>query len=209
MGRGILRGAGGDENLKSNFIWPYYEICYDYLCWLWQLQFVSAGVWALVSLTSSESLSYSLWSSLGSSSCFWANSSVLLIANSNLALKSLQKNVFKFYEVMLKSINFTELNRCWFLDIIIASPEYACLIINKGSKGPNSHHSNNEPAFAHAYSIWKISSWFYRKPMAMLSLNLLVYYMFLWMKERVSKLTYPTLQHCLRMLHTMNGNSKH
>ena len=24
MGRGILRGAGGDENLKSNFIWPYY-----------------------------------------------------------------------------------------------------------------------------------------------------------------------------------------
>ena len=22
MGRGILRGAGGDENLKSNFIWP-------------------------------------------------------------------------------------------------------------------------------------------------------------------------------------------
>ena len=26
MGRGILRGAGGDENLKSNFIWPYLEI---------------------------------------------------------------------------------------------------------------------------------------------------------------------------------------
>ena len=25
MGRGILRGAGGDENLKSNFIWPYLE----------------------------------------------------------------------------------------------------------------------------------------------------------------------------------------
>ena len=23
MERGILRGAGGDENLKSNFIWPY------------------------------------------------------------------------------------------------------------------------------------------------------------------------------------------
>ena len=22
MGRSILRGAGGDENLKSNFIWP-------------------------------------------------------------------------------------------------------------------------------------------------------------------------------------------
>ena len=22
MGRGIFRGAGGDENLKSNFIWP-------------------------------------------------------------------------------------------------------------------------------------------------------------------------------------------
>ena len=29
------------------------------------------------------------------------------------------------------------------------------------------------------------------------------------MKERVSKLTYPTLQHCLRRLYTMNGNSKH
>ena len=29
------------------------------------------------------------------------------------------------------------------------------------------------------------------------------------MKERVSKLTYTTLQHCLRMLYTMNGNSKH
>ena len=29
------------------------------------------------------------------------------------------------------------------------------------------------------------------------------------MKERVSKLTYPMLQHCLRMLYTMNGNSKH
>ena len=29
------------------------------------------------------------------------------------------------------------------------------------------------------------------------------------MKERVSKLTYPTLQHCLRWLYTMNGNSKH
>ena len=29
------------------------------------------------------------------------------------------------------------------------------------------------------------------------------------LKERVSKLTYPTLQHCLRMLYTMNGNSKH
>ena len=28
------------------------------------------------------------------------------------------------------------------------------------------------------------------------------------MKERVSKLTYPTLQHCLRMLYTTNGNSK-
>ena len=23
MGRGIVRGAGGDENLKFNFIWPY------------------------------------------------------------------------------------------------------------------------------------------------------------------------------------------
>ena len=29
------------------------------------------------------------------------------------------------------------------------------------------------------------------------------------MKERVSKLIYPTLQHCLRMLYKMNGNSKH
>ena len=29
------------------------------------------------------------------------------------------------------------------------------------------------------------------------------------MKERVRKLTYPTLQHCLRILYTMNGNSKH
>ena len=29
------------------------------------------------------------------------------------------------------------------------------------------------------------------------------------MKERVSKLTYPTLQQCLRRLYTMNGNSKH
>ena len=25
MGRGILRGAGGDENLKFNFIWPYVD----------------------------------------------------------------------------------------------------------------------------------------------------------------------------------------
>ena len=25
MGRGILRGAGGDENLKFNFIWPNKE----------------------------------------------------------------------------------------------------------------------------------------------------------------------------------------
>ena len=25
MGRGILRGAGGDENLKFNFIWPYVQ----------------------------------------------------------------------------------------------------------------------------------------------------------------------------------------
>ena len=29
------------------------------------------------------------------------------------------------------------------------------------------------------------------------------------MKESVSKLIYPTLQHCLRLLYTMNGNSKH
>ena len=29
------------------------------------------------------------------------------------------------------------------------------------------------------------------------------------MKERVSKLTYPTLQHCQRMLYTINGNFKH
>ena len=29
------------------------------------------------------------------------------------------------------------------------------------------------------------------------------------MKERVSKLTYPTLQQCLRMPYTTNGNSKH
>ena len=29
------------------------------------------------------------------------------------------------------------------------------------------------------------------------------------MKEKVSKLTYPTLKHCLRMLYTTNGNSKH
>ena len=28
------------------------------------------------------------------------------------------------------------------------------------------------------------------------------------MKEKVSKLTYPRLQHCLRMLYTMNCNSK-
>ena len=28
------------------------------------------------------------------------------------------------------------------------------------------------------------------------------------MKERVSKLTYPTLQHCLRMLYTTNGKFK-
>ena len=27
MGRGILRGAGGDENLKSNFIWPKGLLC--------------------------------------------------------------------------------------------------------------------------------------------------------------------------------------
>ena len=26
MGRGILRGAGGDENLKSNFIWPKHDL---------------------------------------------------------------------------------------------------------------------------------------------------------------------------------------
>ena len=26
MGRGILRGAGGDENLKFNFIWPYLNL---------------------------------------------------------------------------------------------------------------------------------------------------------------------------------------
>ena len=25
-----------------------------------------------------------------------------------------------------------------------------------------------------------------------------------WIKEKVSKLTYPTLQHCLRMLHIMH-----
>ena len=29
------------------------------------------------------------------------------------------------------------------------------------------------------------------------------------MKESVSKLKYPWLHHCLRMLYTMNGNSKH
>ena len=29
------------------------------------------------------------------------------------------------------------------------------------------------------------------------------------MIERVSNLTYPTLQHCLRMLYTTNGNSEH
>ena len=28
------------------------------------------------------------------------------------------------------------------------------------------------------------------------------------MKERVSKLTYPTLQHCLRMLYTTNSKFK-
>ena len=28
-------------------------------------------------------------------------------------------------------------------------------------------------------------------------------------KERVSKHTYSMLQHCLRLLYTMNGNSKH
>ena len=27
-----------------------------------------------------------------------------------------------------------------------------------------------------------------------------------WIKEKVSKLTYPTLQHCLRMLHIMHTN---
>ena len=27
------------------------------------------------------------------------------------------------------------------------------------------------------------------------------------MKERVSKLTYPTLQHCLKVLHIMNANA--
>lgn len=42
--------------------------------------------WAL---TSSESLPNSLWSSWGSS-CFWASSSVLLMASSNLALRSLK-----------------------------------------------------------------------------------------------------------------------
>ena len=37
-----------------------------------------------------------------------------------------------------------------------------------------------------------------------------VYGLFLEINDdRVSKLTYPTLQHCLRMLYTMNGNSKH
>ena len=34
-------------------------------------------------------------------------------------------------------------------------------------------------------------------------------FIFQRINERVSKLTYPTLQHCLRMLYTMNGNSKH
>lgn len=43
--------------------------------------------WAL---TSSESLPNSLWSSWGSS-CFWASSSVLLMASSNLALRSLKR----------------------------------------------------------------------------------------------------------------------
>jgi hypothetical protein len=27
MGQGIFRGAGGDENLKINFMWPNKEIC--------------------------------------------------------------------------------------------------------------------------------------------------------------------------------------
>ena len=33
MGRGILRGAGGDENLKSNFIWPYIIIQLTKILW--------------------------------------------------------------------------------------------------------------------------------------------------------------------------------
>ena len=31
MGRGILRGAGGDENLKFNFIWPYQDVKFNFL----------------------------------------------------------------------------------------------------------------------------------------------------------------------------------
>ena len=29
------------------------------------------------------------------------------------------------------------------------------------------------------------------------------------MKERASKLTYPTFQHCLKMLHIINANASH
>ena len=35
------------------------------------------------------------------------------------------------------------------------------------------------------------------------------YYYAKEMKERVSKLTYPMLQHCLTMLHILNGNAMH
>ena len=38
MERGILRGAGGDENLKSNFIWPKGQqipFCTDFGIFKW------------------------------------------------------------------------------------------------------------------------------------------------------------------------------
>ena len=56
--------------------------------------------------------------------------------------------------------------------------------------------------FSGKYCVWKLEKDYD------LSLNLYFTY-FKNMKERVRKLTYSTLQHCMRMLYTMNGNSKH
>ena len=74
----------------------------------------------------------------------------------------------------------------------------------------------------HAINYLTIHTWIYTLLIntyrallnqAIFKIFILSSYTFPWqkyleMKERVSKLTYPTLQHCLRMLYTMNGNSK-
>ena len=96
--------------------------------------------------------------------------------------------------IWIHTIGLHEIGNCSYLDL---QKQWAWNQINQQQEGVSILMSFNVLIYFWVTLIYRISSLVNK------------YHVQEYMKERVSKLTYPPRQHRLRMLYTMNGHSKH